>query len=358
MATSQPISKRTIEGFAGNAPIRMMLEGMAATGRIPHSILLCGPEGVGKATLARRFAALMMGDVEKIEADDLSLPANRERLEERLSLASEKRAEDPLLFASHPDFLTFPPDGPLRQISIQQMRLLKEHAQFNPLKGSRRIFLIDEIDRANEQAANSVLKILEEPPSYLVLIGTTTNPYELLPTIRSRSVALYMNRLSEEEVREAVRGKDIPPDELDIRARLSAGCPGKALTLDLAGYQKRADAMLTLLEVASGRKPFGEWMRVSEATISKKSERLEDYLEVLIYLLQDLVHLHNQGPLLRHPEYRQALVELTAAVDLRWIAKAAAKAAEIDRFLRRNIQKAVALDDFVIDLQSASLARP
>lgn len=345
-----------MENFAGNAPTRALLEGIAATGRIPQSMLLCGPEGVGKATLARRFAALLLGDAAKIEADDLSLPANRERLEERLALASEKRAEDPLFFASHPDFLTFPPEGPLRQISIQQMRLLKEHAQFNPLKGSRRVFLIDEIDRANEQAANSLLKILEEPPPFLLIIGTTTNPYELLPTIRSRSVSLYLNRLPEEEVREVLRDKGVPPSELEARARLSAGCPGKALTLDLDAYRMRADAMLTLLEAAANRKPFGEWLRVSEGSVSKKAERLEDYLEILISLLQDLLHLRANGPVLRHPEYRDSLAAMAPALDLGWIVKAAAGASRIDRLLRRNIQKTVALDDYLLELQAA-LAR-
>ncbi len=352
--TQEPTQR--IKSFAGNAPTRSLLEGLAVTGRIPHSILLCGPEGVGKATLARRFAALLLGDAEKIEADDLSLPANRERLEERMALASEKRAEDPVFFATHPDFLTFPPEGPLRQISIQQMRLMREHAQFNPLRGSRRVFLIDEIDRANEQAANSLLKILEEPPDFLLIIGTTTNAYELLPTIRSRSVSLFLNRLTDEEVREVLREKGVPAGELDERARLSAGCPGKALTIDLEAYRMRADAMLTLLEVAANRKPFGEWLRVSESSIAKKAERLEDYLEILISLLQDLLHLRANGPVLRHPEYRNVLASMAPALDLRWILKAADGASRIDRLLRRNIQKSVALDDYVLELQAA-LAR-
>lgn len=356
MATTSTQRSGGIQRFAGNAPTRALLEGIAVTGRIPHSLLLCGPEGVGKATLARRFAALLMGDADKIEADDLSLPANRERLEERLSLASDKRADDPLFFASHPDFLTFAPEGPLRQISIQQMRLMKDHAQFNPLKGSRRVFLIDEIDRANEQAANSLLKILEEPPPFLLIIGTTTNPYELLPTIRSRSVSLFLNRLTDDEVREVLRDKGVPPSELDARARLSVGCPGKALTLDLDAYRMRADAMLTLLEVATNRKPFGEWLRVSEASISKKAERLEDYLEILISLLQDLLHLRANGPVLRHPEYRAPLAAMAATLDLGWIVKAAEGVTRMDRFLRRNIQKTIALDDYVMELQ-ASLAR-
>ena len=84
--------------------------------------------------------------------------------------------------------MTFAPDGPLRQITIPQSRLLKERAAFMPMHGNRRIFLIDHIDRANEQAANSLLKTLEEPPSHLLLIMTAENAYDLLPTIRSRAV--------------------------------------------------------------------------------------------------------------------------------------------------------------------------
>ncbi|MCZ2153765.1 MAG: DNA polymerase III subunit [Bryobacterales bacterium] len=350
MAIEPQEHPRRIEHYAGNEAICEQLSNLALTGRVPHSILLSGPEGVGKATLARRFAALLLGDPEKIEADDLSLPENRERIDERLSLTSEKRAEDPLFFASHPDFLTFPPEGPLRQISIQQMRLMKDHAQFNPLKGHRRVFLIDEIDRANEQAANSLLKILEEPPPYLLIIGTTTNPYELLPTIRSRSVMFYLNRLRDDEVRSVLLERGVPAGEVEVRARLSAGCPGKALTLDIEAYRMRAAAMLTLLEVAAGRKPFAEWLRVSEASVAKKTERLEDYLEILVSLLQDLMHIRENGPVLRHPEYRDALASLAETVDMEWIVKADKGVARVNRFLRRNIQKTAALDDYALEL--------
>src|SRR6202142_3634991 len=163
--------------------------------RITQTLLFSGPEGVGKATLARRFAAILLGDAAKIEQDDLSLEANAEIIADREKWPAEKRNEDPLFFSSHPDFVPFAPDGPLRQISIPQMRLLKNRASLKPLKGAWRVFLIDGIDRANEQAANSLLKILEEPPPHLILIMTARNPYDLLPTIRSRAVPFHFARL-------------------------------------------------------------------------------------------------------------------------------------------------------------------
>src|SRR5436305_8945042 len=146
------------ENFWGNAAVSEALEQMIAQQRMSQTLLFSGPEGVGKATLARRLGARLLGRAERIEQDDMASPENLETIAAREKWTAEKRNEDPLQFASHPDFVTFIPDGPLRQISIPQTRLLKEAAQFMPHKGSRRIFLIDHVDRANEQAANSLPK--------------------------------------------------------------------------------------------------------------------------------------------------------------------------------------------------------
>src|SRR5436190_17702825 len=113
------------ENFWGNAHIRRAFERMIEQDRMAQTLLFAGPEGVGKATLARRFAAQLLGDAAKIEQDDLSLEHNLDIVAARERWPADKRNQDPLLFASHPDFVTFAPDGPLRQISIEQMRLLK-----------------------------------------------------------------------------------------------------------------------------------------------------------------------------------------------------------------------------------------
>ncbi len=186
------------DNFWGNPHVTAALDRMIGQERIPQTMLFAGPEGVGKATLARRLGARLLGDAARIERDDLSLHANVATVLHREKWPADKRNDDPLVFASHTDFLTFAPDGPLRQISIQQTRLLKElGASICPIKGTRRVFLIDHVDRANDQAANSLLKILEEPPAHLILIMTAENAYDLLPTIRSRAVPFQFAPLAD-----------------------------------------------------------------------------------------------------------------------------------------------------------------
>jgi DNA polymerase III subunit delta' len=342
------------ENFFGNSPAQGMLDRMIRADRIPQTILLAGPEGVGKATLARRFAARVVASrprhVEKIEADDLSLPANQETFAEREKWPSEKRAEDPLLFGSHPDFLTFAPDGPLRQISIQQMRLLKEHAAYTPSAGKRRVFLIDSIDRANEQAANSLLKILEEPPAHLILIMTSENPYSLLPTIRSRSVILYLGSLSEDEMRAFAEARQIGSPER--RIPLAQGSPGAAISLDLDAYDRRRTAMLALLEAAAGAAPWSAWARHAESLGGARGEKLESHLKVLYILLEDLLLTRHQMGSLRNPDLRNRLETIASRVSFPWIRKAVRKTDELAGLLRRSIQKGIALDAFVLDLRS------
>ena len=337
------------EKFFGNAQAVATLEQMITGERIPQTLIFAGQGGLGKATLARRFAQRLLDHPEKIEHDDLSLPDNIALIQEREKQTAEKRNEDPLVFATHPDFLTFPPDGPLRQISIPQMRLLKERAQFKPLHGPRRIFLIDHLDRANEQAANSLLKTLEEPPDHLIIIATVENMYDLLPTIRSRAIIINFSALPNDEMREFAKLHRLP--DAEKRIALSGGSPGYALSLDIAAYEKRRTAMHALLRTASGESGFGAWMPYSEAIGRSKSEKLEFYLNMLYSLLRDLMILRESGGDIRNADMRGELTALANRVSTRWIIAGVKKVDEIADLLRRNIQKTIALDDMIVALR-------
>jgi len=339
------------ENFWGNSRIVDALDQMLAHDRLAQTLLFSGPEGVGKATLARRLAARLLGRPELIERDNLSLEGNRETVAARERWPADKRNEDPLLFATHPDFVTFAPDGPLRQISIQQTRLLKERAQYLPNQGSRRIFLIDHVDRANEQAANSLLKTLEEPPAHLVLIMTAENAYDLLPTIRSRAVPFHFSPLAPDEMRSFVKARSL--DRPDRRISLAAGSPGLALSLDLEAYDKRRAAMLALLKTAAGVAPFSAWLPVSETLGRSKSEKLEVYLKVLYELLRDLLILREAAGEIRNQDIHGELEALARKVEFAWIRKAVARVDEIAELIRRNIQKTIALDALIMELRAA-----
>ncbi len=342
------------ENFWGNARAADSIEQMIAQDRLPQTLLFAGPEGVGKATMARRIGARLLGKPDQIEQDDLSLPHNLEIVSTRERMPPEKRNEDPLLFSSHPDFVTFAPDGPMRQISIHQTRLLKDRAQLLPYKGSRRVFLIDHVERANEQAANSLLKTLEEPPAHLILIMTAANAYDLLPTIRSRAAPIYFTPLGEDEMREFVRSRAL--DQPERRIALAAGSPGLAVSLDLEQYDKRRAAMLTLLKVAAGASPFSAWLPISETIGRSKSEKLEFHLKVLYDLLRDLLLLHEGGTAIRNVDIRRELEGLAGKIEFEWIRRAVTKLDDLVEFGRRNIQKTIALDSVIMEL-SGSHAR-
>jgi DNA polymerase III subunit delta' len=339
------------EGYWGNRAAAEAIEQMLSRDRIAQTLLFAGPEGVGKATLARRLGARLLGRGELIEQDDLSLPVNLETVADREKWTAEKRNEDPLLFASHPDFVTFAPDGPLRMISIQQTRLLKERAQYLPHKGKWRVFVIDHADRANEQAANSLLKTLEEPPPHLILILTAENAYDLLPTIRSRSVPFQFAPLSDDEMRAFVQDRGL--DHPERRMALAAGSPGVAVSLDLEVYDKRRAAMVTLLKVSAGLAPFSAWAPISETIGRSKNEKLDLYLRVLYNLLRDVLLLSEGGEAIRNHDIRKDLEAIADKVTFPWLRKAAARADELVEFTRRNIQKQVALDALIAELRAS-----
>jgi len=340
------------EHFWGNAAVTDALEQMIAQQRVSQTLLFSGPEGVGKATLARRLGARLLDHSELIEKDDLASPENLETIAAREKWTAEKRNEDPLQFATHPDFVTFPPDGPLRQISIPQTRSLKDAAQYLPHKGSRRIFLIDHVDRANDQAANSLLKTLEEPPDHLILIMTAQNAYDLLPTIRSRAVPFYFAPLAPAEMHAFVKARGL--DQPERRIALAAGSPGIAMSLDLEAYDKRRAAMLVLLKAAAGAAPFSAWIPIGESIGRSKSEKLELYLKVLYELLRDLLMLHEGGGEIRNQDIRRDLEALSAKIQFAWIRKAVARVDEVAMLLRRNIQKTIALDALILELRGIS----
>jgi DNA polymerase-3 subunit delta' len=141
---------------------------------------------------------------------------------------------------------------------------------------------------------------------------------------------------------------------LERRLALASGSPGMAVSIDLAAYDQRRSAMLKLLQVGAGRAPFAEWTRVAEPISARKTEKLDYYLDVLFVLLEDLVLLQHGSAEIRNFDIRADLDSLAARVSFEWIRHAVVKMDELVEFLRRNIQKSIALDAFALELRTSN----
>ena len=225
-------------------------------GRLHHAWLLAGPRGIGKATLAWRFARfLLSGQAEAGlfgEPDSLDVPAD----------AAGRSLVDA---RSHPDLFhlrrTLNPDtGRMRaEIAVDDVRELGAFMHMTPAMGKWRVAIVDAADEMNRNSANAVLKILEEPPPNAVLLMVAHAPGRLLPTIRSRCRRLALQPLADEIVMRLLGdyAPGVKAEERVVLARLSEGSIGRALELAGAGslelYREMVDVLSTLPELDMAR---------------------------------------------------------------------------------------------------------
>ena len=254
--------------FQGNAETVLQLREMLARDRFPHAVILAGPQGAGKYTLAL-MVARAMNCLDPRETDGLpdfcgtcsncTRIGQAEDLESRFAEAVEAREglretdkrETRILVQTHPDVLVVPPDPPQMMIKVDQVRQVIQTARYKPQEARRRVFVF--VDSAfMKEAANALLKVLEEPPDFATIFILVRNPGELLPTIRSRCVIFSLSALPNSEI-ERYLEKSRP--EWNVRqrqlvARLSGGAVGRARTLNLEEYMSARKDALTLLVTA------------------------------------------------------------------------------------------------------------
>jgi DNA polymerase-3 subunit delta' len=214
--------------------------------RLHHAWLLTGPQGLGKAALAHRFARLLLG-----------AQADRTRL-------FDARSDDPVarlvMAQAHPDFLVLDrlgPDGALRRsISVDEARRLPEFFSKAPAMSRYRVALVDAVDDLNTNAANAILKILEEPPDRGVLLLISHAPGRLLPTVRSRCRRLVLRPWPLETLAgHLVSTQGLERDEAEHLAAQALGSPGRALALLGAKDQLDDAAVAALLDPATQSDP-------------------------------------------------------------------------------------------------------
>ncbi len=366
--------------FAGNPETIHRLREMLARHRFPHAVILSGAHGSGKYTLALMLARAMNCLEQPITGgtDGDALPdfcgrcsnctriAQSEDLDSRFAEAVEAREnlrdtdkkETRLFVQTHPDVLIIPPDPPQLMIKVDQVRHVIETIYYRPAEARERVYIFTS-SAFMKEAANSLLKVLEEPPEFATIFLLTENAGELLPTIRSRSMTFNLGALpsSEIEGRLAQLRPDWNARQRALVARLSEGAVGRALSFDLESYVAARSHALIMLRSALGAGDHTELFKTTESFRSgaEGREKIDNLLRTLYALLEDLMFLQSGAEqLVRNTDILGELKKMSEAADFAWLQRAAEGLGEVERGLRRNLLRSLSLDAFATALERVS----
>lgn len=211
------------------------------SGRMPHAWLFSGQKGIGKATLAHRFARFLLTQQEG-GGGLFHTPATT------LECDHNAPAIRRVLAGSHSDLLVL--EAGEKDISVEEARSISKFLRLTAAESRYRVVIIDSIDQMNRNAANAILKLLEEPPAHAVLILISHNPGKLLPTIRSRCRKLALEPLGQEDFSHVLQHLDQGITSAEARALypVAGGSPGLACDIHVHGGLTYYSKIIGLLQ--------------------------------------------------------------------------------------------------------------
>jgi DNA polymerase-3 subunit delta' len=336
------VAFRTI---VGHRRIVSLLSRAAVRNTVPPSLLLAGPDGVGK----RRVAMAL--------AETLNCPTPIATAQIEHDACGECASCRRIARGMHPDVLVVEP-GDMGSIKIDTVREVIDRAQYRPFEGRRRVVVIDDADALMPAAQNALLKILEEPPSSSVFALVSAMPDALLPTVRSRCPRLRFGPLAPAEIAEVLkRDHDYTEAEARVVAADAEGSLGRALeaaSADLA--EARANAQRLLEGTARVTDPVKRIDLVKDLVgkgpaVSER-DQLAVCLRALSSLLRDLGILSTRADarMLANADVQDELSRLTPAFDSARSMRAFAAVDQALGALERNASPKVVADWLVLQL--------
>ncbi|MCK5533643.1 DNA polymerase III subunit delta' [bacterium] len=311
-------------------PLKIIQNAVKAE-KYAHAYLFVGPEGVGKKSTAFAFARLLnckhrvaidnKGEKHASGADLALQDINTyDACGECISC---KKIEKQI----HPDVSFIYPEK--KDIRINQMRTLKYQAQFKPMEGSCKVYIIDKARMMNKESANSVLKLLEEPPDRVLIILIAQNKYGILPTIISRCQVIKFNLLSDNLIVRSLREKyKIEEEKALFFSQLSNGSIGKAFSLSQGKTEeskKKADFLIAKIIQGDFISLFSESEKLS---FSKDREELEKILSIMMAAYKQKMYKNPNG------KY-QSILEIIL---------------QTKENIKRNINVGIALDEMFLSI--------
>jgi DNA polymerase III subunit delta' len=359
--------------FIGNTETVKRLRESVLHQRVPQAIILAGPRGAGKYTLALMFARLVnclnptesnglpdycgvcrncerIGQAADLDARVAEAVASRDDLRE-----TDKR-ETRILIQPHPDILIIPPDPPQNLIKIGQVRQVIHNAYYRQPVEARRAFFVFTSSAFMKEAANSLLKVLEEPPPNCTLMLLTENSGDLLPTIRSRAVLHRLGAVPVDMLESLLteRRPELKGARRALAARIAEGAVGRALSFDVEAYLASRQDALIVLGNALRDPDFSQLFRATETYRggADGQEKTLNLLRAMSKLLEDMLMLVAGSPqLIRNQDITQDLTQLAQGVTLDWLDGATSVVAEVEKGMRRNLLRSLSLDAMALAME-------
>ncbi len=270
----------SLRSIYGHDPLLHRLEGAIASGRFPQAALLVGPPGVGKQRLALWIATALLCDTHggagcgecescrmagRLAHPDLHwfVPILRPKASDRVKQVEETQTLIGEAVAERRNKPLYGPPDALASHPLASIRLLHRVVGLTPFRGSRKVVILGDAERlvvqeASQEAANALLKVLEEPPNNTTLILTVVKSAGLLPTVRSRLVPIRVPRVPDDAVRAFLRHEPNPPldsDTVERRVALAQGSIGRAIwpAGDEQAAARNAEALLSAIRAGPAR---------------------------------------------------------------------------------------------------------
>ena len=236
--------------LVGNLNAKQTLERLIANGRLPNSLLFTGPDGVGKRQFALEIARITICGSRTDNGEACGVCAHCKRIgETNIPAVTDKNKDDfkTVFFTNHRDVASVVPYKNF--ILVDAIRDLEKEANYRPFEAKARFFIIDNAEKMNDNAANALLKTLEEPPSTSYIFLITSRPDSLLPTIRSRCQTLRFAPVATDDIEQyLINEREYSHHDALLAARLARGQLGRAATIDVADFRTQRSRMFDVLK--------------------------------------------------------------------------------------------------------------
>ena len=321
--------------IAGNSRVKRILRRALQRHRLPNSLLFSGPAGVGKTATAVTVAKALNCKAGKDDA------------------CEECESCKAIEAGRFPDVLGIAPEKEV--IKIEQMRFIKQMAYLKPFSGTKRVFIVEQAEKMNEESANSLLKVLEEPPSFTHIILVTSNPFLILPTIRSRCQVLGFSNIGREEIERILAEQGYPEEQAKALSIIVGGNLEQAKGLDwdeVRKYRQSAWGLFQSLLEEEGSSDF-----LSAFVFQQRAAAKDDFertMEMFASFCRDIILIkeHGESRFLLNPDLEEALKEAEGRWSLERTQNCLVRTESVlsglsgNRNLNMNLQAAVYYSNF------------